>query len=81
MNPRPRLSWAQVTAARLERHALAEPAAAATPAQIASRVCGVHAQVMAAAEWSIGQRLASCNRADVQSALWPAQGWRTGWLQ
>jgi hypothetical protein len=54
MNPRPRLSWAQVTAARLERHALAEPAAAATPAQIASRVCGVHAQVMAAAEWSIG---------------------------
>ncbi len=66
----PRLSWAQASAARLERHALAEPAADATPAQVASRICGAHAQVMSAAEWSIGQRLAGSTRADVQSALW-----------
>jgi hypothetical protein len=70
MSPLPRLSWAQATAARLDRHALAEPLAGATPAQIAARICGAHAQVMTAAEWSIGQRLAGCTRADVRTALW-----------
>jgi Winged helix DNA-binding domain len=66
----PRLSWAQVTAARLERHALAEPLTEGGPAQIAARMCGVHAQVIAAAQWSVGLRLAGSARADVHSALW-----------
>ncbi len=70
MSLRPQLSWAQVTAARLERHALSEPLGDATPAQIAGRICGAHAQVMTAAEWSIGQRLAGSTCADVRSALW-----------
>jgi hypothetical protein len=71
MSALPQLSWAQVTAARLARHALAEPLAGGTPAQIAARICGVHAQVMSAAQWSIGQRLAGCTRADIQAAVWP----------
>jgi Winged helix DNA-binding domain len=66
----PQLSWAQVTAARLDRHGLAEPLAGATPAQVAARICGAHAQVMTAAEWSIGHRLAGATRADVHAALW-----------
>jgi winged helix DNA-binding protein len=70
MSQMPRLSWAQVTAARLERHALAVPLAGGTPAAIAARMCGVHAQVMTAAQWSIGLRLAGATRADVQAALW-----------
>lgn len=65
-----RISWEQACAARLERHALAHPLGDATPAQVAARVCGAHAQVMTAAEWSIGQRLAAVTRADVHAALW-----------
>jgi len=71
MSVLPQLSWAEVTAARLARHALAEPLAGGTPAQVAARTCGVHAQVMSAAQWSIGQRLAGCTRADIQAAVWP----------
>jgi Winged helix DNA-binding domain len=66
----PEVSWEQASAARLERHALAQPLADATPAQVSARICGAHAQIMTAAEWSIGQRLAGCTRADVHSALW-----------
>ncbi len=66
----PRLSWAQACAARLDRHALAAPLTAGTSAEIVRRVCGAHAQVMSAAEWSIGLRLAGSSRSDVQAALW-----------
>ncbi len=52
------------------RHALIEPAAGARPADIASALCGVHAQVLSAAELSIGRRIAGATRADVQHALW-----------
>jgi Winged helix DNA-binding domain len=66
----PRLSWAQACTARLDRHGLAAPLAGGTPAEVASRVCGAHAQVMSAAEWSIGLRLTGSSRSDVQAALW-----------
>jgi hypothetical protein len=36
----------------------------------AQRTCGVHAQVMSAAEWSLGARVQGPRPADVQSALW-----------
>ncbi|HEU5160319.1 MAG TPA: winged helix DNA-binding domain-containing protein [Streptosporangiaceae bacterium] len=65
-----RLSWAQVCARRLERHALATPTTAAGPADIASVVCGAHAQVLSAAEVSIALRIAGATRADVRRALW-----------
>jgi hypothetical protein len=68
--PAPRLSWAQVCARRLERHALAVPAQDSRPADIASTICGAHAQVLSAAELSIGLRSASITRTEIQDALW-----------
>jgi hypothetical protein len=65
-----RLSWSEVCARRLERHALAVPAKDGTLADVARAMCGVHAQVLSAAELSLGLRLAGATRADVRDALW-----------
>jgi Winged helix DNA-binding domain len=64
------LTWRGVTARRMARHALAEPATDLSPAGIAGVLCGAHAQVPSAAELSIGRRIARATRADVQRALW-----------
>ena len=64
------LSWAEVCARRLERHGLAAPLETARPAEIVGAMCGAHAQVMSAAELSIGLRIAGITRADVREALW-----------
>jgi hypothetical protein len=40
------------------------------PADIAGVLCGAHAQVLSAAELSIGRRVAGATRADVQRAIW-----------
>jgi hypothetical protein len=56
----------------MARHALTERATGlgAGAADIARVLCGVHAQVLSAAELSIGRRIAGATRADVQRALW-----------
>jgi hypothetical protein len=54
----------------MARHALTEPAPDLGPAEIAGVLCGAHAQVLSAAELSIGRRIAGATRADVQRALW-----------
>ncbi|HEY6275489.1 MAG TPA: winged helix DNA-binding domain-containing protein [Streptosporangiaceae bacterium] len=64
------LTWSGITARRMARHALAEPARDLDPAGIAGVLCGVHAQVLSAAELSIGRRIAGATRTDVQRALW-----------
>ena len=64
------MTWEGVLARRLDRQALAEPAADVGPADIASRLCGVHAQILGAAELAIGRRIAGATRSDVQRALW-----------
>ncbi|HKA70080.1 MAG TPA: winged helix DNA-binding domain-containing protein [Actinomycetes bacterium] len=64
------LSWEGVTARRMARHALTEPAAELGPADIAGVLCGAHAQVLSAAELSIGRRIAGATRAGVHRALW-----------
>ena len=64
------LSWEGVTARRMARHALAEPSAELDPAGVAGLLCGAHAQVLSAAEFSIGRRIAGATRADVRRALW-----------
>ena len=66
----PRLSWAAVCARRLDRHGLVAPAQNAQPADVAAAICGAHAQLLSAAELSIGLRLAGGTRADVRAALW-----------
>ena len=64
------LTWSGVTARRMARSALTEPAGDLGPAGIAGVLCGAHAQVLSAAELSIGRRIAGATRADVQRALW-----------
>lgn len=64
------LTWRDVTARRMERQALIEPATSGTPADIARMLCGAHAQIMSAAELSIGRRLANTTREAVRQALW-----------
>jgi len=54
----------------MARSHLIRPAEQATPADIATALCGVHAQILSAAELSIGRRIAGATRADVQRALW-----------
>jgi hypothetical protein len=64
------LTWSGVTSRRMARHALTEPASDLSPADIVGVLCGAHAQVLSAAELSIGRRIAGATRADVQRALW-----------
>ena len=64
------MTWAEVCARRLERHALSTPSQAGRPAEVVGAMCGAHAQVMSAAELSIGLRIAGATRADVRGALW-----------
>ena len=64
------VSWAAVCARRLQRHGLAAPLAGASPADVVAMMCGAHAQILSAAELSIGLRLAAGTRADVRNALW-----------
>jgi hypothetical protein len=68
--PAAALTWSGVTARRMARHALAAPATDLGPAGVAGVLCGAHAQVLSAAELSIGRRSAGATRADVQRALW-----------
>jgi hypothetical protein len=64
------MTWAEVCARRLDRHALSAPAQGARPAEIVGAMCGAHAQVLSAAELSIGLRIAGITRAEVRDALW-----------
>ncbi|MER7570720.1 winged helix DNA-binding domain-containing protein [Streptomyces sp. NPDC126514] len=65
------ISWHEASARRLERQFLANPApeGAAVP-DLVSAMLGAHAQVLSAAELSIGVRSAALTRADVRTALW-----------
>jgi Winged helix DNA-binding domain len=63
------MTWAEVCGRRLARHGLSGPGLA-DAAGVATAVVGVHAQVMSAAELSIGLRVPGSSRDDVRSALW-----------
>ncbi|MER7504528.1 winged helix DNA-binding domain-containing protein [Nonomuraea pusilla] len=64
------LSWEQVSARRLERAGLGARRRASAPAAVAAAMCGVHAQVMSAAELSLGLRAPGLTRSGVRAALW-----------
>ncbi|MGW0709026.1 winged helix DNA-binding domain-containing protein [Streptomyces sp. NPDC002643] len=55
----------------MERQFLAAPAPAGTPlAEVVRAMLGAHAQVLSAAELSVGVRTEEATRADVRAALW-----------
>jgi len=62
------MTWEQACSRRLRQHALVEPASAVE--EVAGRLCGVHAQVMPAAEVALGMRVSGATRLDVRAALW-----------
>jgi hypothetical protein len=64
------MSWAAVTARRLERHHLATPRPDTQPADVVRAISGAHAQIVTAAEWSIGIRIAGIGREAIRDALW-----------
>src|SRR5947209_14607650 len=64
------LTWEQVHAWRLEQQCLAPKLGRHDFISAAERVLGVQAQVMSAAELSIGARVDGLKRLDVQTALW-----------
>jgi hypothetical protein len=72
------LTWRQVTARRLARHhltppglapAAAEDGVAVRPADVVRAMCGAHAQVLSAAELSIGLRIPGATRQATRDAL------------
>ncbi|MGV9455684.1 winged helix DNA-binding domain-containing protein [Streptomyces sp. NPDC003635] len=64
------ISWQEASARRLARQFLANPAAeGASVPGIVSAMLGAHAQVLSAAELSIGVRSTGLTRADVRTAL------------
>ncbi|WP_405869650.1 winged helix DNA-binding domain-containing protein [Streptomyces sp. NBC_00005] len=70
------ITWNEASARRLQRQFLATPAESATPvADVVATMLGAHAQVLSAAEVSVGVRAEGVTRADVRAALWdtPAQ--------
>ncbi|WAZ23852.1 winged helix DNA-binding domain-containing protein [Streptomyces cinnabarinus] len=65
------ISWHEASARRLERQFLANPAAEGTTVpDVVSAMLGAHAQVLSAAELSIGVRSTGLTRTDVRAALW-----------
>ena len=66
----PEFSWAEVCARRLQRHWLAAPSENGRPADIVRAMCGAHAQVITAAELSVGMRSSGTTVAEVRRALW-----------
>lgn len=64
------LTWDQVQAWRLTQHYLLDRAEPQALIEVVRRIGGVQAQLMTAAEWSLGVRIETLKGADVQSALW-----------
>ncbi|MET9576712.1 winged helix DNA-binding domain-containing protein [Streptomyces massasporeus] len=66
-----KITWDAASARRAERQFLAGPARTGTPvAEVVGAVLGAHAQVLSAAEVSVGMRADGVTRADVRAALW-----------
>jgi len=64
------LMWNQVNAWRLAQHGLSPRLKRGEFVQVGSRLYGIHAQVMSAAEFALGARTDGLMAQDVQAALW-----------
>ncbi|MFB7912577.1 winged helix DNA-binding domain-containing protein [Streptomyces sp. NPDC056061] len=63
------VTWTMANARRMERQGLVAPTGPA-PADVVDTLPAAHAQVMSAAELSIGLRMTGATRTDVRRALW-----------
>ncbi|MET7849093.1 winged helix DNA-binding domain-containing protein [Streptomyces avermitilis] len=66
-----KITWDEASARRMQRQFLAVPApAGGAVAEVVGAMLGAHAQVLSAAELSVGMRAEGVTRADVRAALW-----------
>ncbi|MET7602455.1 winged helix DNA-binding domain-containing protein [Streptomyces avermitilis] len=66
-----KITWGEASARRMQRQFLAVPAPAGSAvAEVVGAMLGAHAQVMSAAELSVGMRAEGVTRGDVRAALW-----------
>jgi hypothetical protein len=65
-----RITWEQASAWRLARSHLCDAGRVDDPARITADILGAHAQVMSAAELSVGIRGVALTAQDVRTALW-----------
>jgi hypothetical protein len=68
--PTLKLTWRQAAAWRIRRHYLDQRAPAGRMLAVASRLCGLHAQLLSAAELTAWARVEGLDRQAVQRALW-----------
>jgi DNA glycosylase AlkZ-like len=68
--PRLKLSWTRAAAWRVRQHHLDRRAPAGSMVAVASRLCGLHAQIMSSAELMCWARVEDLDRGAVQRALW-----------
>jgi len=73
------VGWDEVRARRLARSSLSERASGDGLVQVAGTVCGVHAQVQAAAELQLAARVDGIEQADVRAALWEQRSLVKAW--
>jgi hypothetical protein len=66
----PKLTWASAAAWRAARHYLTDRAPRPGPVQIASRICGLHAQVLSCAELALWARNEGFKQGRLAHALW-----------
>ena len=64
------VDWSRVRARRLARSSLSRRAPSGRLVEVVGAVCGVHAQVQAAAELQLAARVEGVARADIRAALW-----------
>ncbi|MGI6366962.1 MAG: winged helix DNA-binding domain-containing protein [Anaerolineae bacterium] len=64
------MTWQQVSAWRMGQQGLETPWAAGDLVEAVRRMGGAHAQVMSAAEWSLGVRMTGLRQGQVAAALW-----------
>src|SRR5258706_556477 len=65
-----KLTWPQAAAWRIRRHHLDQRAPAGSMLAVASRLCGLHAQVMSSAELTVWARVEDLDRRALPRALW-----------
>src|ERR1051326_7099924 len=74
-----KLTWAKTAAWRIRRHYLERRAPVGRMLAVASRLCGLHAQVLSSAELTVWARVEKLDRGAVQRALWqgrpPVKTW------
>lgn len=65
-----KLTWTQAASWRVRRQYLDRPAPPGSILAIASRLCGLHAQVLSSAELTLWTRMGDLERGAIERALW-----------